>query len=91
MRDRPFERTITCVKDSSGHVGFQFKNGNINAIVKVSLVDIRALYILKEIALFYISVALHIMTAISYYTISAFNICIMISLVNLIATKHFEN
>jgi len=36
VRDRPFERTITCVKDSSGHVGFQFKNGNINAIVKDS-------------------------------------------------------
>lgn len=36
VRDRPFERTITCVKDSTGHVGFQFKKGMINAIVKDS-------------------------------------------------------
>lgn len=36
VRDRPFERTITCVKDSSGHIGFQFKKGKINAIVKDS-------------------------------------------------------
>jgi len=36
VRDRPFERTVTCVKDSSGHVGFQFKKGKINAIVKDS-------------------------------------------------------
>ena len=36
VRDRPFERTITCVKDSSGHIGFQFKNGKTNAIVKDS-------------------------------------------------------
>ena len=35
VRDRPYERTITCVKDSTGHVGFQFKKGKINAIVKV--------------------------------------------------------
>ena len=25
VRDRPFERTITMQKDSSGHVGFQVK------------------------------------------------------------------
>ena len=25
LRDRPFERTITLQKDSSGHVGFQYK------------------------------------------------------------------
>lgn len=36
VRDRPFERTITCVKDSHGHIGFQFKKGKINAIVKDS-------------------------------------------------------
>lgn len=36
VRDRPFERTITCVKDSGGHIGFQFKKGKINAIVKDS-------------------------------------------------------
>lgn len=36
VRDRPFERTITCVKDSNGHIGFQFKKGKINAIVKDS-------------------------------------------------------
>lgn len=36
IRDRPFERTITCVKDSGGTLGFQFKNGKINAIVKDS-------------------------------------------------------
>lgn len=36
VRDRPFERTLTCVKDSAGHVGFQFKKAKINAIVKDS-------------------------------------------------------
>ena len=36
VRDQPFERTITCVKDSAGHVGFQFKKAKINPIVKDS-------------------------------------------------------
>ncbi|KAH0505939.1 Syntenin-1 [Microtus ochrogaster] len=36
IRDRPFERTITMHKDSSGHVGFIFKNGKITSIVKDS-------------------------------------------------------
>ncbi|CAF4773712.1 unnamed protein product [Pieris macdunnoughi] len=36
VRDRPFERTITLHKDSLGHVGFQFKNGNIVGLVKDS-------------------------------------------------------
>lgn len=36
VRDRPFERVITLHKDSAGHVGFTFKNGKINAIVKDS-------------------------------------------------------
>ena len=36
VRDRPFERTITLHKDSKGSVGFQFRNGNISAIVKDS-------------------------------------------------------
>jgi len=36
VRDRPFERTITLHKDSTGHVGFHFKNGKIDAIVKDS-------------------------------------------------------
>ena len=30
---RPFERTLTLHKDSTGHVGFQFTNGKITAIV----------------------------------------------------------
>ncbi|XP_062957629.1 syntenin-1-like [Cynocephalus volans] len=34
--DRPFERTITMHKDSTGHVGFIFKNGKITSIVKDS-------------------------------------------------------
>lgn len=34
VRDRPFERTITLHKDSTGHVGFQFKNGKIVNLVK---------------------------------------------------------
>lgn len=33
---RPFERTITMHKDSTGHVGFIFKNGKITSIVKDS-------------------------------------------------------
>lgn len=33
---RPHERTITLHKDSLGHVGFQFKDGKIIAIVKDS-------------------------------------------------------
>ncbi|XP_038215514.1 syntenin-1-like [Zerene cesonia] len=36
VRDRPFERTITLHKDSLGHVGFQFKDGNIVGLVKDS-------------------------------------------------------
>lgn len=36
VRDRPFERTITLQKDSTGHVGFIFKDGRINSIVKDS-------------------------------------------------------
>jgi len=32
VRDRPFERTITLHKDSSGHIGFQFKEGRISHI-----------------------------------------------------------
>uniref|UniRef100_A0A8B9PXW9 Syndecan binding protein n=1 Tax=Apteryx owenii TaxID=8824 RepID=A0A8B9PXW9_APTOW len=36
IRDRPFERIITMHKDSTGHVGFIFKNGKITSIVKDS-------------------------------------------------------
>ncbi|CAD5117379.1 unnamed protein product [Dimorphilus gyrociliatus] len=36
IRDRPFERTITMQKDSTGHIGFVFKDGKITAIVKDS-------------------------------------------------------
>merc|ERR1712004_237990 len=32
VRDRPFERTLTLHKDSSGHIGFQFKDGKITSI-----------------------------------------------------------
>ena len=32
IRDRPFERTLTLHKDSTGHIGFQFKEGKITAI-----------------------------------------------------------
>jgi len=32
VRDRPFERTLTLHKDSSGHIGFQFKEGRISSI-----------------------------------------------------------
>ena len=33
MIDRPFERTLTLHKDSTGHIGFQFKEAEIKAIV----------------------------------------------------------
>jgi len=33
VRDRPFERTLTLHKDSTGHIGFQFKDGEIKAII----------------------------------------------------------
>ncbi|XP_046680004.1 syntenin-1-like [Homalodisca vitripennis] len=36
VRDRPFERTVTLHKDSVGHVGFHFKNGEIFRLVKDS-------------------------------------------------------
>ncbi|KAF6030392.1 SDCBP [Bugula neritina] len=36
VRDRPFERTITMQKDSSGHIGFVFKSGKITHLVKDS-------------------------------------------------------
>ncbi|KAF2883972.1 hypothetical protein ILUMI_22200 [Ignelater luminosus] len=36
VRDRPFERTLTLHKDSTGHIGFQFKNGKIFSLVKDS-------------------------------------------------------
>lgn len=36
IRDRPFERTVTMHKDSTGHIGFQFNNGKIISIVKDS-------------------------------------------------------
>jgi len=32
VRDRPFERTLTLHKDSTGHIGFQFKEGKITSI-----------------------------------------------------------
>merc|ERR1712066_1062761 len=32
IRDRPFERTLTLHKDSTGHIGFQFKDGKISSI-----------------------------------------------------------
>ncbi|XP_043080553.1 syntenin-1-like [Puntigrus tetrazona] len=34
VRDRPFQRTVTMHKDSSGHVGFIFKSGRITSLVK---------------------------------------------------------
>ncbi|KAM8829678.1 syntenin-2 [Synchiropus splendidus] len=34
VRDRPFERTVTMHKDSSGHVGFIYKSGKITSLVK---------------------------------------------------------
>jgi len=36
IRDRPLERTITLQKDSTGHVGFVFKNGKITKVNKDS-------------------------------------------------------
>uniref|UniRef100_H2Z7E2 PDZ domain-containing protein n=1 Tax=Ciona savignyi TaxID=51511 RepID=H2Z7E2_CIOSA len=36
IRDRPFERTVTLQKDSSGHVGFIFKEGKITSLFKDS-------------------------------------------------------
>ncbi|XP_055632339.1 syntenin-1-like [Toxorhynchites rutilus septentrionalis] len=36
VRDRPFERAVILHKDSTGHVGFQFNDGKITAIVKDS-------------------------------------------------------
>ncbi|XP_012142692.1 syntenin-1 isoform X2 [Megachile rotundata] len=36
VRDRPFERTVTMHKNSTGYIGFQFKNGKITALVKDS-------------------------------------------------------
>ncbi|CAL8122360.1 unnamed protein product [Orchesella dallaii] len=36
LRDRPFERTVTLVKDSNGCIGFQYKDGKIINIVKDS-------------------------------------------------------
>lgn len=36
VRDRPFERNLTLHKDSTGGLGFQFKNGKIVTIIKDS-------------------------------------------------------
>uniref|UniRef100_T1HMY3 PDZ domain-containing protein n=1 Tax=Rhodnius prolixus TaxID=13249 RepID=T1HMY3_RHOPR len=36
VRDRPFERTVTLHKDSSGQVGFQFKKGEVVSLLKDS-------------------------------------------------------
>ncbi|XP_061486863.1 syntenin-2 [Rhineura floridana] len=36
VRDRPFQRTVTMHKDSTGHVGFVIKKGQINSIVRGS-------------------------------------------------------
>ncbi|XP_040293479.1 syntenin-2 [Bufo bufo] len=36
VRDRPFQRTVTLQKDSSGHVGFIYKKGKITSLVKDS-------------------------------------------------------
>ncbi|XP_022692341.1 syntenin-2-like isoform X1 [Varroa jacobsoni] len=36
VRDRPFERTVTMLKDSNGYCGFDFKDGKINTLVKDS-------------------------------------------------------
>lgn len=36
IRDRPFERTVTLHKDSTGHIGFQFRDGEVTALVKDS-------------------------------------------------------
>ncbi|XP_012493109.1 PREDICTED: syntenin-2 [Propithecus coquereli] len=36
VRDRPFQRTVTMHKDSSGHVGFTIKKGKVVSVVKGS-------------------------------------------------------
>jgi len=36
VRDRPFERAITLQKNSTGHIGFEFKDGKIINLVKDS-------------------------------------------------------
>jgi len=36
VRDRPYERTVTVVKDSMNHIGFVFRDGEITALVKDS-------------------------------------------------------
>lgn len=36
VRDRPFERSVTLHKDSTGHIGFQFRDGEVTALVKDS-------------------------------------------------------
>jgi len=36
VRDRPFERSVTLVRDSAGNIGFQFRDGRIVNIVKDS-------------------------------------------------------
>uniref|UniRef100_A0ABM5G520 Syntenin-2 n=1 Tax=Pogona vitticeps TaxID=103695 RepID=A0ABM5G520_9SAUR len=36
IRDRPFQRTVTMHKDSTGHVGFVIKKGQIHSLVKGS-------------------------------------------------------
>ncbi|XP_003962931.1 syntenin-2 [Takifugu rubripes] len=36
VRDRPFQRTVTMHKDSTGHVGFIYKSGKITSLVKDS-------------------------------------------------------
>ncbi|CAG14594.1 unnamed protein product, partial [Tetraodon nigroviridis] len=36
VRDRPFQRTVTMHKDSTGHVGFVYKSGKICSLVKDS-------------------------------------------------------
>lgn len=36
VRDRPFERTVTMVKDSHNYCGFDFKEGQVNTLVKDS-------------------------------------------------------
>lgn len=36
VRDRPFQRTVTLQKDSSGHIGFIVKKGQITSLVKDS-------------------------------------------------------
>ncbi|KAG7172191.1 Syntenin-1-like [Homarus americanus] len=33
---KPFERTVTLHKDSTGHIGFQFRDGEVTALVKDS-------------------------------------------------------